>query len=992
MIKKILIILGILIALIVGAAIALPIIYKDDIKVVAKQEINNTVNAKIDFGAFGLSLFKSFPNLTFTIDDLKAEGVGPFAGITLAQIDQFGITLDIMGVIAGNMTVKKIILDRPVINLMVLEDGTANWDVAKAGEEEVAAEEEGSGEFAFALKKYTITDGYVVYDDAATGFYTKLVGLNHSGSGDFTQDDFVLGTRTEIEALTMEYGGVNYFHKVNTDIKVDLAMNMPSSTYSFKENSFTFNGLELKLDGKVAMPGDDIDMDITFGASKTEFKNILSLVPAIFKNDFKDLETKGKMALEGNMKGIYSETNFPAFVVELVVEDGMFRYPDLPASVNNVQLDVRVANKGGDMDNTLVDVKKFHIELNQEPFDFTLGLATPLSDPNIEATMAGQMNLANLSQAVPLEGVTELAGIIKTDLEVKGRLSTLDKGQYDRFHAAGNLNIDGLKYNAEDLAAPVSIEAMHLVFNPRFVELSEFKMMAGKSDLSAEGRLDNLIGYVFRDEPLKGTVNLSSQHFDSNEWMSEEDADAEEEESDEPDLFTDKNAADLPMPENIDMTLILNMNELIYEKSNLEDITGKIRVKEGFAKGKMNVHTKYFNVDDWMEEDPEATSGESAEDEEPLSVYYVPSNVDFYLTASADKVHYDNMDMTGVNAKMRIRNETVTFEQMNAALLGGTMNMTGDYSTKGVDLPTFSFNYNIQNFDIQETFKTFNTVESLAPVAKYVDGKFSSKTSVNGTLDKEMMPDLTSLSGNGDAFVLDGVLTNFKPMVKVADALKMDQFKKMDLKDVAYRFEIKDGRIHVKPFPMRQGNIDMMVSGSNGFDETIDYTIDMAVPRKEFPSAANAVVDNLLGQAKSAGIEVGQTDNINVNVGMKGTITDPKIKTGIGKGSGGSGDSSAKDAAKAEADRLKKEAEERAKAEAERLKKEAADRAKAEKQKLLNEAERKKKEAAAKAKAEAERRKKEAEAKAKAEAERLRKEAEEKAKKEAEQKLKKLFK
>ena len=47
-------------------------------------------------------------------------------------------------------------------------------------------------------------------------------------------------------------------------------------------------------------------MDIKFNAPSTEFKDILSLVPAVYKNDFANIKTSGKAIFNGFVKGTYS--------------------------------------------------------------------------------------------------------------------------------------------------------------------------------------------------------------------------------------------------------------------------------------------------------------------------------------------------------------------------------------------------------------------------------------------------------------------------------------------------------------------------------------------------------------------------------------------------------------------------------------------------------------------------------------------------------------
>jgi len=995
MLKKIIITLIIIFTLIICAAILLPIIYKDKLVEIAKTEMNNNLNAKVDFGDFGLSIIKNFPNFTFTIEDLNVEGVDEFDGITLAAIKEFNFTVDLMSIIGGTtIQIKAINLDEPNLHIIVTEEGKANWDIAKESGEvpEEPAKEETPTEFKIGLQKYSLTGANIIYDDREGDMLAKVFGLDHTGKGDFTEDLFNLATRTEIESLTFKFEGVNYLYKVDADFKADLQIDMVNSKYTFKDNEFRLNALSLGLDGFVEMPGDDIKMDVTFNAKKTEFKNILSLVPAVFMSDFNDIKTSGKLALAGFAKGVLSDTQYPSFVIELVVEEGMFKYPDLPVAVNNVNVDLRIACEDNDLDHTVVDLKKFHMELDKEPFDFTMLLKTPISDPDIDATMKGKIDLAQMTKAVPLEGISALSGVFTANAEAKGKMSAIERGYYDKVHAAGEIQFANLIYASDDLPEQVDLKLMKLTFNPRNVTLNAFDMKMGKNDFQANGALDNLLGYMLNDESLTGELNLNSSYMDLNTMMAE--GEVSENEAVEAEITTETSSDEMfEIPENLNLTLTANLRKVIYEKTELENINGLILLKKGMLKGNVSMTSKYINVDDFMEEEggEEEKGAEEEGEAEAGEPFMVPGNMDFTFGCKIDKVHFDNMDMTNVAGKLTIRNETVSFKELKATLLGGSMVMAGSYSTKSTAQPKFDFSYNITNFDIQQSFTTFNTMEKIAPAAKYVSGNFSSTVSIKGLLGNDMFPDYPTLTGNGVVVIPNGAVKNFEPLNKLAETLKMDDLKEFKLQNTRVQFTFKDGRVHVAPFDVEQRGIKMNVSGSHGFDESIDYLLKMQVPRKMMGGAANELMDNLLGMAKEKGVDLGTHEMIKFNIRVKGTISKPSMQSGL-KGAMKSKEKDTKQKVKDEADRLKKEAAEKARLEAERLKKEAKDKLNKEKDRLKKEAALKKKEAQDRAKKEAARLKKEAEEKARKEAERKKKEAEEKLKKEAEDKLKNLFK
>ncbi len=74
---------------------------------------------------------------------------------------------------------------------------------------------------------------------------------------------------------------------------------------------------QLEFTGSVAMIEEGINLVLTFNSPKTDFKHLLSMVPAIYAKDFESIQTSGKLMLDGHVKGLYNENNLPAFNCKL---------------------------------------------------------------------------------------------------------------------------------------------------------------------------------------------------------------------------------------------------------------------------------------------------------------------------------------------------------------------------------------------------------------------------------------------------------------------------------------------------------------------------------------------------------------------------------------------------------------------------------------------------------------------------------------------------
>lgn len=815
LIKRILKWTGITFLVLIVGVIAAPFIFKDKLVQLVKDQANQNLNAKVDFGAFDLTLFSSFPDFRFKIQNVSVINVEPFAGDTLAYIKQLSFDLNIKSVISGGpYQINSVTIDDSKINAAVMHDGKANWDIAKPSTDTtkaVAASE--PTKFNVKLKSLKINHSDITYNDMQGNMSAALKDLNYTLSGDFTQDNFVLSNLLEIAETTVNSGGVGYLTKAKVGFKADIDMNMPNMKFTFKENELSLNELGFSFDGFVEMPKDDIGMDLKFGAKQTEFKSILSLIPSVYSKDFASVKTEGKLKLDGFAKGtMHSEKDstkntYPSFEVNLGIANAMFKYPSLPKSVNDINIDVHVENKQNYLDATVIDVNKFHLNMAGNPINMWAHVKTPISDPEVSAEVKGIVDLVSVKEFIPLEKGDAMSGTIKADISAAGRMSSLDRKEYDKFKLAGTLEVDKMNYKTSTLPYEVLLNVLKMNFTNQYVELVAFDALMGKSDIKAQGKIDNFMQYIFKDSLIAGNFNMQSN--------------------------------------------LLDLNELMVSPSGT------------------------------------ASATPAKADTAAMSVAEVPGNIDFVLNANFAKVLYDNLQLDNMAGNIVVRKKKVDMTDLKMNTLGGAVLMSGYYETTNPKKPTISMNFKVDNFDIQKTFAAFNTVQKLAPIGKYTQGMFTATLeNFKADLDTKMEPILSTLHGNGVFKTSSVTVGGFPAFVKLGEALKIEQLKTLTIQNVVADYEFKDGRVNLRnPVKVKVNKIDAEITGSMGFDQTIDYNWKLDVPTEMFGSQANSMVSGLLGQASSAvGTNISMPKTIKVNVGFGGTVMKPTIKTGMKEG------------------------------------------------------------------------------------------------------------
>jgi hypothetical protein len=552
--------------LVLALLIVLPLLFHDRIEQRAKLEANRSLNARVDWRTAGLSFFRNFPNLTLSLDGLTTVGVGEFQADTLAAVRHLGVVLDLTSVV-GNLlggkpiVVRAIELDQPRLSLIKLPDGSANWDITKKTEE--TKPQAASKPMAVSLKRFEIKDAAVAFDNRQAKLKASVAGYNQSLSGDFSQKLVAVETRANADTVSVSFAGMPYLNRVKLGLNADVQADLARKSYVLKTTELSLNDLKLAVSGSARSAGKLLGLDLAFKAPSTNFRSILSLVPAVYAHDFAKVKTSGTFTVNGQVKGEYGDSAFPSFALNAKVNDAAFQYPDLPLPARSIFLDLALANPGGSADSTVARLERFHLLLGRNPVDAHMVLRTPLSDPDVDLRVKGKVDLADVRRTLKLEGIQQLTGTIAADAAVRTRMSFIDKKQFDKVAASGSVDVGNLNLKGKTLPLPLAIQQASLRLAPERAQLTSFSGTIGSSDLQAKGAIDNLISYAFRDDTLRGSAAVHSHRFNLDEWR-----------SGKGDLQT------IPVPPKIEFALDATVDTLTYDQLKMANARGKLRIKD----------------------------------------------------------------------------------------------------------------------------------------------------------------------------------------------------------------------------------------------------------------------------------------------------------------------------------------------------------------------------------------------------------------------------
>ena len=779
--KKFVKIAAIVVAVILAVALIVPFALRGKIADIVKREANEMLAAKLDFEKLDISLLRHFPNASLDLKGLTLVGVDRFEGDTIVAAQRISVVVNLMSLFGDSgFEVTKVILSSPAVHAHKLADGAVNWDVMKpsdeAAEETPAEESSEPSSFRMSVRDFRISDAAIRYEDDSTNMRFSTAPLSLRLRGNMSADRTDLDLRLTAQEMRFVSGGIPLLSGAEAELVAVIDADLANNRFTFSRNMLRLNAISVGLDGWVELGDDAVVMDLTAGCDKVQFKDVLSLIPAFYTREFKNLTAGGELSMALWAKGEMRGSALPAFELKTEVRNGSFQYSSLPKAVTDINIAARVSNPGSVMDKTVVDLSKFGLRMAGNSVAATFYATNLVSDPVFRASADGRVDLGAVKEVYPLEKGVDLGGLITADLKLSGRMSDIEKNRYERLGAQGTFVVEGVGLTLPNLPA-VRIRRAAATVTPAAMTLGEFGLTVGRSDLSANGQLTGYIGYLLRDDVLSGRLYVKSELLDLNEIMD-------------------------AMPS-----------------------------AEGGAA------------------DEEAPA-------EPVRAIEVPRNLNLSLNTDLRKVLFEKMTIGDISGEMRVAGGALSLERLAMGVFGGRATASGSYSTAADPArPVLKLDAAVSGASFRKTFEELEMVQQLVPIFAKTGGDYSLSLDLGTSLDAAMSPDLRSLNAAGEIKSANIHVQNIEAFDALAKALGNDDLRKIEARDVAIRFSIKDGRITTQPFDLKMGGVNINLAGSTGLDQTIDYKARVAVPG-------------------------GKTlQSVGVNIG--GTFSSPKITLGI---------------------------------------------------------------------------------------------------------------
>jgi len=479
-----------------------------------------------------------FPNIKLSVHEINVANAPGFSAEPCIKLREAALSINFLSLLKFSPVINEIKLVNPEFLYEVAADGRNNLEglggkkdsVAEAAKDSAATLESPA---AVALKSFVLEDGRVRYRDAKTKREIVLDRINQVVSLDLDQrlENVITRGKLEISEIKISDPGLG-LKKGNIKIAIrhDLHANLPAERVQIKSLELGFQDIRAQVKGEATrfMTGPPV-LDLDLSAPEIRLASVLKEVPQSLSPDIAKLAAKGVASLQAQVKGAVDSASQPDVFAHLTVRDGGVSHKDLPAGVENLNVDLRLAKDS-------LRLSRFAFDMGGNPVSAE-ALLTSVRDPVPFLNSLALDAVLDLGKLVPLlqkmalvDKAMQASGVVQAKV---GGSGPLDPQAPQNLKVQGQVDLKAISVKAPQLPEAVGAEGQVRLDNDRIQET--LRVRVGESDVNVSGTVTNYLAMAMpeaaKGATTKAKLSISSVYLNLDQLKPKGEKEAQTEEA-----------------------------------------------------------------------------------------------------------------------------------------------------------------------------------------------------------------------------------------------------------------------------------------------------------------------------------------------------------------------------------------------------------------------------------------------------------------------------
>lgn len=463
-------ILIIVVALVALLFCAVKFLESKELSPMAERIANDYIDGHLKVGSLRLGFNPRFPFLGVEVKDLSVishafdslspseRGLLPQYADSLLTLDYLSGSLDVKRLIVKNeLALKNVVLRGFGVNLVIAHDGKSNYEILNLPDDDDSK----SKIPGFSINRFSLE---------------QPKEIRFFNAADSTSASVLLLTDAAVESDSEPA----YRLKINGNIssrKATLITNLENITFGVNGRVYwkadmpglvTMEKIEVRgafikgvISAEVDFSENPVIRKAEFELSPLPVTDLLTLLTDSLRRQHRLIEPF--FSTNASIKGDFellepmdlTTDSFPSAKISLTLPPSTLRYGD--ARFKDIEFDLSVTTRLNAPDSTVINLDQCIIEGPATRFEASAIVRTPFSDPSFDATVYGDLDLANLPPFVKEVIPGYLSGVISTDLHTEGSVSMFSPEHLRGLVAEGNVTANKVYFLSADTSKMVQL-------------------------------------------------------------------------------------------------------------------------------------------------------------------------------------------------------------------------------------------------------------------------------------------------------------------------------------------------------------------------------------------------------------------------------------------------------------------------------------------------------------------------------------------------------
>ena len=434
-----------------------------------QEQASKYISCKSEIGLVELTFFSTFPEFRLKADNINL--INKFSGApsdTLLSAKTVTAGVDLKALWSNNeLIINDLIFSEFKVNAYVNTFGKANYDVYISDTTSTDTSSFINSFKKIDLRNLSFQKGNITYNNAASGIKSSIVDLNGKFNFNLIENDILSNAKFEAAKLSFSLDSIEYLNETKVKAFLPLQYNLKNRMLALNNSKVELNELIANLDGNIFYndTSGEIKTDIRFNTEKCLLAPVLKFIPKQYATSLEGIDIDGIVNTTGTINGVYNNNSLPLIDVKMNIENGTFKYADLPYKLREMFGDVDMKLDLNNDSASNIIINDFKAKTGTSDLQGNGSVNYILTDDMIfDLNMKLGLNLAELEPMMPSDMAINLSGRAQGNAKVHFKLSeamdvNLEKMKISGKFDATNLGIvyDSLLFNADKAKLEISL-------------------------------------------------------------------------------------------------------------------------------------------------------------------------------------------------------------------------------------------------------------------------------------------------------------------------------------------------------------------------------------------------------------------------------------------------------------------------------------------------------------------------------------------------------